>query len=176
MKQIGLLVIIFSVIISGAGLWQAHAQSEPMTEAHIARIRTNCVDAQTTLNQLHTSDALLRVNRGRIYESLATKLIVPFNSRIAANQLDGRSLVDIYATYEKHLAEFRSNYQSYEESMSDALKINCVNQPVSFYDKVNETHTKRQKVHASTVALHKTINNYKDAFEAFAKKFEEGTL
>jgi hypothetical protein len=172
-KRIFLLAVVFSVLISSASLWQAHAQSESMTEAHIARIRANCVDAQATLSQLHTSDALLRVNRGRIYESLATKLMVPFNSRITANQLDSRSLVDIYTTYEKQLTEFRSHYQSYEQSMSDTLRINCENQPVSFYDKVNATADLRQKVHVSVIALHEAISDYKAAFETFAQKFEE---
>lgn len=146
-----------------------------MTEAHIERIRTNCIDAQSTLSQLHTSDALLRVNRGRIYESIATKLMVPLNSRIASNQLDNKGLVDIYTTYEKRLVEFRSNYQSYEQSMSETLRINCINQPVSFYDKVNATSTLRKKVHASVVALHQAVNEYKAAFEMFAEGFEENS-
>jgi len=172
-KRIIILAAIFSVVLSGASLWQVMAQSTTMTEAHIERIKANCIDAQASLTQLHTSDALLRVNRGRIYESIATKLMVPFNSRVTSNQLDGKSLIDIYTTYEKHLAEFRSNYQSYEQSMSETLRINCQNQPVSFYDKVNATSELRKRVHTSVVALHKAINNYKVAFDAFAKKFEE---
>lgn len=173
MKRIIILAAIFSVVLSGASLWQVMAQSTTMTEAHIERIKANCIDAQVSLTQLHTSDALLRVNRGRMYESIATKLIVPFNSRVTSNQLDGKSLIDIYTTYEKHLAEFRSNYQSYEQSMSETLRINCQNQPVSFYDKVNATSELRKKVHTSVGALHKAINDYKVAFDAFAKKFEE---
>lgn len=174
MKRIITLAAILSVVLSGVGLWHAYAQSgAPMTEAHIERIRANCVTAQSTLSRLHTSDALLRVNRGRIYESIATKLMVPFNSRIASNQLDNSSLVDIYTTYEKRLAEFRSNYQSYEQSMSETLRINCENQPVSFYDKVNATSELRKKVHTSVVALHKAINEYGAAFEAAAAKFKE---
>jgi len=149
------------------------AQTTTMTEAHIERIKANCIDAQASLTQLHTSDALLRVNRGRMYETIATKLMVPFNSRVTSNQLDGKSLIDIYTTYEKHLAEFRSNYQSYEQSMSETLRINCQNQPVSFYDKVNATSELRKRVHTSVAALHKAINDYKVAFDAFAKKFEE---
>jgi len=172
-KRIIILAAIFSVVLSGASLWQVMAQTTTMTEAHIERIKANCIDAQASLTQLHTSDALLRVNRGRMYETIATKLMVPFNSRVTSNQLDGKSLIDIYTTYEKHLAEFRSNYQSYEQSMSETLRINCQNQPVSFYDKVNATSELRKRVHASVVALHKAINDYKVAFDAFAKKFEE---
>lgn len=173
MKRIIILAAIFSVVLSAASLWQVMAQTTTMTEAHIERIKANCIDAQASLTQLHTSDALLRVNRGRMYETIATKLMVPFNSRVTSDQLDGKSLIEIYTTYEKHLAEFRSNYQSYEQSMSETLRINCQNQPVSFYDKVNATSELRKRVHTSVVALHKAINDYKVAFDAFAKKFEE---
>lgn len=173
MKRFSVLVIIFSVVLSSVGLWQVMAQNAPMTEAHIERIRTHCVDAQSTLTQLHSSDALLRVNRGRLYESIATKLMIPFNSRLTSNQLDGKSLIDAYGTYEGRLAEFRTNYQSYEQAMSEALRINCTNQPVSFYDKIGETRAKRQKVHENVAALHNSINSYRAAFDVFEAKFEE---
>src|SRR5687768_4010153 len=132
MKRYLFVMIIFAATIGsilGANAI-VKAQAQPMTEAHIARIRANCVEAQSTLTQLHATDALLRVNRGQLYESISTKLMAPFNSRVALNQLDGAKLVSITAMYEQQLAEFRINYQQYEEAMSSLLKLNCVNQPV----------------------------------------------
>lgn len=152
----------------------AHAYSAPpMTEAHITRIRNNCVEAQSALSQLHASDALLRVNRGQLYESISEKLMAPFNSRVALNRLDGAGLVNVATDYERQLEDFRTKYQEYEEAMSKTLRINCMNEPVSFYDSVTDTRIKRQKVHASTVKLHELIANYKDEFETFARNFEE---
>ncbi len=145
----------------------------PMTEEHIKRIRSNCIEAQTTLNQLHASDALLRVNRGQLYESIATKLMTPLNTRISLNKLDNTDLAAISSQYDRQLGEFRLNYQQYEEAMSKTLKINCMNQPVAFYDSVADTRTKRNLTHESTVQLHKTIRDYKTKFEEFAKKFVE---
>lgn len=139
-----------------------------MTEAHIERIRDNCVDAQSVLTQLHASDALLRVNRGQLYESISTKLMAPFNSRVALNKYDGSKLIEQSATYERQLDDFRSSYKSYDEAMTKALKINCVNEPVAFYDSVADARTKRQAVHQSTLALQETLQNYKDQFETFA--------
>ncbi len=154
----------------------ARAQdSAPMTEEHIKRIRSNCIESQTTLNQLHASDALLRVNRGQLYESVATKLMTPLNTRISLNKLDNTDLAAASSQYDRQLGEFRLNYQQYEEAMSKTLKINCTNQPVAFYDSVGDTRTKRNLTHESTVQLHKTINDYKVKFEDFATKFEEGT-
>lgn len=147
----------------------------PMTEAHIERIRSNCVEAQSTLTQLHTSDAGLRVNRGQVYESISTKLMAPMNSRITLNKLDGATLVTITATYENQLTDFRAKYQQYEESMSRILKLDCQKQPVAFYDGVGETRDLRKLVHDSSVALQKTILDYKAEFEVFAKKVQEDT-
>lgn len=153
--------------------WQQNvsAQSDvPMTEAHIARIRSNCVEAQSQLQQLNVSDALLRVNRGQLYESISTKLMAPFNSRIALAKLDGADLVSSTVEYEKMLNTFRSDYQLYAESLSQTLVIKCKDQPVSFYDSVRSSRDKRSKVAADVVALQALINKYKNNFEAFAIK------
>lgn len=165
------------MLVSVIGLVSTvHAQeAAPMTEAHITRIRANCIEVQSTLTQLHASDALLRVNRGRLYESISTKLMAPLNSRITLNKLDGSALVTITATYENQLSDFRVKYQQYEESMSEILKLNCQKQPVAFYDGVGETREKRRLVHDSAALLQKTIQAYKEAFEVFAKKVEERT-
>lgn len=163
-------------MLAGAFVTQqlAHAvASAPMTEAHITRIRNNCVEAQASLSQLHASDALLRVNRGQLYESISEKLMAPFNSRVALNRLDGAQLVSTATDYERELADFRTKYQQYEEAMSDTLRINCKNEPVAFYDSVTDARDKRQKVHESTMVLHETIGDYKDQFEAFAKNYQE---
>jgi hypothetical protein len=175
-KRYLVFVSVIGMALVGVVFLQAVVKAEepaPMTEAHIERIRSNCIEAQSSLNQLHASDALLRVNRGQLYESISTKLMAPFNSRVALNHLDSAGLPAIASQYEQQLATFRLSYQQYEEAMSRTLKINCTNQPVAFYDSLGDTRTKREAVHASTVELHKTIQNYKAEFEAFAKKFLE---
>lgn len=175
-RLLALVAIIGVALLSALTLHAVVSAQEtaPMTEEHIERIRRNCVKAQTSLNQLHASDALLRVNRGQLYESISTKLMVPFNSRIALNRLDSRGLPAIASQYEKQLAAFRLNYQQYEETMSATLKLDCTKQPVAFYDSVNDTRTKRYLVHTSTTELHQTIEAYKAEFEVFASKFQEG--
>lgn len=145
-----------------------NAQETRMTEAHIERIKANCVEAQTQLSRIHTNDALLRVNRGQLYERLLTKIMSPFNSRIALNNLNGSSLVQISASYEQQLMTFRTDYQQYEEAMAATLKINCVNQPVAFYDSVTDVRTKRSKVHDSTLQLQQSIEDYRSEFESFS--------
>lgn len=176
MKRIAIFTLATATCLAGAVALQALVRAEdapPMTEAHIERIRNNCVEAQSILSQLHASDALLRVNRGQLYESLSVKLMAPFNSRVALNRMDGTELVATATDYEKQLVDFREKYQEYEEAMSKTLRMNCKNEPVSFYDSVADTREKRQAVHESTLTLHKTIKKYKTDLKAFAKDFGE---
>lgn len=161
--MIGLVAAFFSM--------HTAAQTAPMTEAHIERIKTSCVEAQSTLTQLHASDALLRVNRGQVYESISTKLMAPFNNRVSLGKFDNTALAAHQTAYDQQLGEFRTNYRLYEEAMTKTLRINCANQPVAFYDSVADTRQKRQRVYESTQALQKSIQEYRGAFEVFKQKF-----
>ena len=162
-------VIILGVILLGAvtSLNIASAQDTPMTDAQINQIKTSCLSAKGTMTQLHANDALLRVNRGQMYESMATKLMTRFNDRVDSNHLNSKYLVSVTQDYNTALTTFRSDYQAYEESLSSALKIDCTKEPVSFYDAVADARTKRAQVHGDVLKLHQYIDQYKTAFDEF---------
>lgn len=163
-----------SVLLGGVAT-VAHAQEAPapMTEAHIQRIKASCVQARANLYQLHASDGLLRVNRGELFQSLTNKMMVPFNSRVALNQLDSGKLVSITSQYGKELSQFVSTYRAYEEAMTDVLELDCTKQPVAFYDGVADARKKRQQVYTHAEALRKLAREYRDAFDVFARDFKE---
>lgn len=173
MMQKPLRLIIFglltSALISGVYIVSVSAENSTSTDAQIARIRANCVTVKSTLNQLHASDALLRVNRGQLYESMATKLMSRFNSRVDNNNLDSTNLTAITNDYTVALNTFRADYQNYEEQLSTALGIDCNKEPISFYDSVASSRLKRTQVHTDVVILNQHIADYSAAFDAFAK-------
>lgn len=173
MKRFTLLGLLAGVsLLAFLSVDQISRAAEPlMSEAHIERIRSNCTEAHATLVQLHASDALLRVNRGQIYESISTKLMATFNSRVSLNRLDATQLVTSSNIYERELAAFRSDYQLYEQQMSDILKIDCTKQPVAFYDAIAEAREKRMKVREHIVALSKQIADYRVAFDELEKQY-----
>jgi hypothetical protein len=179
MKRFLILSIVMTVGLVGFAISRStfvHADDTTlMTQAHIDRIRSSCVGAQSTLYQLHASDALLRVNRGQLYESISTKLMEPFDGWLTLNSYNAADLVSVAATYDRELTDFRTDYQVYEEAMSKTLQINCTNQPVEFYDSVTDTRNKRTIVHESALALHQTISDYQATFEAFASKNFSGS-
>lgn len=173
-RTLGLLIVTIASLLAVAS-WQAmaSAQQQPLSDAHIEVIKAHCVDVTASLNQLHASDALLRVNRGQVYESISTKLMIPLNSRLVLNRLDSGALVAKTAEYDRQLTSFRLAYQQYEKAMSRALTINCKQRPSDFYWAVNEARAKRQSTHESVKELQATITQYGDEFTSFSKTFEE---
>jgi hypothetical protein len=147
------------------------AQTPLMTDEQVDRIRTSCVSAKNILNQLHTSDTLLRVNRGQIYEYMSTKLMDRFNGRVTSNRYKADDLSSITNTYASALTAFRLSYQSYEEQVSKALSINCSKEPVSFYDAVATARIKRTQVHTDVLKLHQHIDEYRTAVDTFETDF-----
>lgn len=175
MNRVLVVVAACGVLLVTAFASSAVSAQEALSEAHVERIRQNCVAAQTTLGQLHASDGLLRVNRGPLYENISTKLMAPLNSRIAYDRLGGLELAATSLEYDRQLDVFRASYKQYEESMTRMLRVNCTNQPREFYEGVRTTRELREKLHADTAALTELLKRYKAEFEVFAQEFEDRT-
>lgn len=172
MNRFFLTLGLIGVFLATALAAQSVNAQTSLPESQVENIRQNCVTAQTTLSQLHVSDALLRVNRGTLYENISTKLMAQLNSRIALNRLEGIRMSSITLEYDRQREIFRTSYIRYEESMSNTLKINCAEKPVEFYESVELTRQQRNALHESTLAITALLSDYKTAFEDFAKGFE----
>lgn len=150
----------------------AHAQSSSLTADQIEHIRSNCTSIKSTLNQLHASDALLRVNRGQVYESMASKLMDPFNSRLSNNRLDAKATSAVTDSYRSALDSFRNDYKAYEEKLSSAIRVDCINEPESFYNTIEQARVNRAKVHDDVLKLHRYIDDYRSAVSDFLLNYE----
>ena len=166
------IAVAAMTVLLGLTAQSVHAQSTSLTQDQIERIRTNCTSTKSTLNQLHASDALLRVNRGQVYESMASRLMDPFNSRLGNNRLDAKATSVVTSGYRGALDTFRSNYKSYEEKLSSAIRIDCTEQPESFYRTIEEARTLRSKVHDDVIKLHRYIDDYRTAVGDFLLNYE----
>src|SRR5450759_2263364 len=114
-KKVVLTGFIITVLVCGLSFIKiASAQNDEPTDAQIQLVQNNCLALKSTLNQLHASDALLRVNMGQLYESMAIKLMNGFNGRIENNNLDNSSLVSETKNYNLVLDNFRDDYRAYE--------------------------------------------------------------
>ena len=173
-KRMLFVFIILATVIVLPQFSYALSSSTVLDDNQIEQIRNNCINTQATLARVHTSDALLRVNLGRQYDTLSTRLMAPFNSRAALNKLDVTPLVSTTTKFETSLDKFRTSYKNYEETVSSALQTDCKSHPVAFHDTVAEAQEKRKIVADSVTELNRLVAEYKTNFEQFAKEILNG--
>lgn len=142
----------------GGGI--VHAAEEPLTDEQKSHIRSECAQIKGSLNQLHASDALLRVNRGQVYEAMSSKLMTPFNARLGSAGFDNKAMETHTTQYASALADFRADYIQYEQKIAVALKSNCQQEPQQFYTTILEARELRKKVHADVQRLHRVLSDY----------------
>jgi len=152
-----------------------NSYAEELSDEQKTRIQANCLSIKGSLNQLHASDALLRVNRGQVYESVGTKLMNSFNSRLANNGLDNKGLVVVGGEYQTVLATFRTDYQLYERQLSAAIRIDCEKTPSEFHTALEDARAKRAAVYDDVQRLNETIDDYRTAVGDFMLNFQRVT-
>jgi hypothetical protein len=166
----GVTLLLFGMLFLHTVNVKAEEQA-PLSESHKQRIIASCTSAMSSLRQLHRSDASLRVNRGQLYEHVGTKLMARLNGRIALNKLDGGTLVNFSAEYDRALISFRTSYRLYEEQLSSALRIDCEKQPEGFYYAVIDARKKRTDVYQGVNELNRLIRDYYQEFERFSSTY-----
>ncbi len=155
---------------------RVHADSHtPLSGSHKQQIISNCTSVKSSLNQLHRSDASLRVNRGQMYEVVGTKLMARLNGRLVANRLDASTLVSTAARYDTALLNFRDTYKRYEEQLSTLLRVDCTKQPETFYRALLDVRAKRTEVHKSVTNLNSIMSDYHQDFIDFSNEYETAT-
>lgn len=148
------------------------ARADDLTPEQVDRVKTNCVSIKNSLTQLHASDALLRVNRGQMYESIATKLMDTFNARLSSNSLDNKAMTTVTTSYRSALDTFRADYIAYEQKLSDTIRIDCTSQPNTFHSSLLEARQLRETVHADVEKLHHSIDDYRSSVNSFLLNYE----
>ena len=171
-KQIIISGLFIAAICASCIFSVARAENGDISDRQIQLIKDNCLSVKNTLTQLHSSDALLRVNMGQSYESISTKLMVRFNNRLANNNITNVNLVNVTNSFAMVLDTFRFDYISYEEQLTIAINIDCQKQPVTFYDAVAAARTKRQLIHADIQRLNQQLDQYKSEFVTFQNDYK----
>jgi hypothetical protein len=133
-----------------------------LSDAQLDAIRTNCVNAQISLQHVQESDKLTRINRGYRYESML-KLMTSFNSRVAENKVDAPDLISIASEYQRTWDSFRTEYSNYDDSMTALTQIDCKSEPTTFSDQLAVLRIKRTG-----------LNNRVKEFDSLLDKYQAG--
>lgn len=158
-------------IVAGSSFMVAAIEDVPPLDILPEQISGSCLTTKNSLNQLHSSDALLRVNRGQIYESMHAKLMDKFNLRLVNNNISNEQFKVIAQDYSNALNAFRLNYITYEEQFAKTLNIDCNKQPKQYYKAVIKTRDLRVGVHNDVVKLNELIDQYLLAIDQLADTY-----
>ena len=150
---------------------RAEDAPEQLTDEQRSHIVSECTQIKGSLSQLHATDALLRVNRGQVYESISTKLMLPFNARLNASGLDNKAMTTLAMQYQTALDQFRTDYISYEKKVAETLRIDCAQQPDQFYQSILEARGLRSTVHDDIGTLHHALDDYGTSVNDFLLNF-----
>ncbi|RWZ79595.1 MAG: hypothetical protein EOT04_00920 [Candidatus Chaera renei] len=163
-----------ALLVFGPLLAQSAGSTASLTEQKIATIRQNCVDAQSNLQRIQRSDVVARTNRGRSYEE-TLRLMAAFNGRLAYNKINEPRLNEIATELQKSFTTFYGNYTDYENTLEQVIKINCSEQPVSFYQQLVQARDKRKQLKNDVDAMQRLIDEYAARVATLKAKLQEPT-
>lgn len=166
MKRICILLVLAISVMISPQVRAEGPQVVVISSAQLALIRANCTSVRSSLQRLHANDALARVNLGREYETISSKLMAPMNSRIALNKLDGVAAAKTTVELDRELATFRSSYQRYEESITKTLEIDCQERPVDFYQAIESARMYRAEVRQTVTKMSDLTKKYRAQIDA----------
>lgn len=161
---------MLSLIIPSAPAYADPAADLMLNDAQIAQIKTNCHAAQSTLDRIHSFDAVIRFNLVQEYKAMSDRLMAPMNSRVALNKLDGVEMAKTTVDFDKQRELLSSQYIQYEETVAKAKQIDCVNQPVAFYDTVIQARAYRATLRSTVDHLNALAQQYNTQFDALSAK------
>lgn len=161
-KRFTLLLSIFVMAASVASPVFADAADTNLTPKHIATIRQNCIEAQSTLQRIQRNDVVVRTNRGRSYDGML-KLMDALNARIKSNSVIAPKLEDIRASLQQKFKQFYSDFTKYDSSITDTIHIGCGSQPEVFYATLTQTRGLRVQLANDIKDMDMEISNYKTA-------------
>lgn len=170
------LLVLFVFAVLGSLFLVSSQRTEAattITPEVVARVKARCVENQAALNRLHQTDAFLRNDRGNLYREISDKLMVPFNRRVASNQLDGGNLLMIAAEYNNQYNKFYATYIDYDNALSKVLDIDCSREPVAFYNALLSARGKREELSKINTAIKDLVLQYGKSFGEFKAAYEK---
>ena len=157
MKQI----ICASLAIISLGLLGVNfAGAIELNDDQKATVSQTCVNAQSNLQRVNSSDTTTRINRGRNYDQIL-KLFYLMNTRAASNNIAEPKLAETTNRFEAELANFRENYNLYNAQLKSTVDFGCSSAPQEFYNQLDRTREKRIVLNENVTRLNSLIEEYK---------------
>lgn len=159
------LAAVFVAVLSVPAVSFAQA-NVTLSDDKLQTIRTRCSNSQFALQQIEKRDAVSRINRGRAYDQMLRQ-ISAFNSRFAYNKINMPSLVQTTSDLQKAVDEFRNSYDTYDNDLASALKVDCKQNPAEYYGYIVQARTDRAKIGEKVKSINDLTTKYREAIAGY---------
>ena len=156
---------VFVAVFAMQGVVSAQA-SLSLSDDKLEAIRTRCSNSQFALQQIEKRDAVSRINRGRAYDQMLRQ-ISAFNSRFAYNKINMPDLVQITSDLQNAVNDFRSSYDTYDNDITSALKIDCKQEPSQYYGYIVQARNDRAAIGEKVKAITEFTAKYRNAISSY---------
>lgn len=168
-RSLAFCLVALSFMVS---MRPVHAQEISNQHTPVDRLQARCDTVQATIRRLHTTDGLLRVNIGQVYNDISAQLMARLNSRLALNRVDSTQLVEITSDFESARLRFSSTYNEYETAVSALLKTDCKARATEYYAQLLIARDARHKLSTSIQELNDLVSEYRVAVEQLKEELK----
>ncbi|MGD8373245.1 MAG: hypothetical protein PVI21_00075 [Candidatus Woesebacteria bacterium] len=139
----------------------------------LEEVKSNCIATQNVLSKLQKRDAVSRINRGRAYDLLARQIIA-FDDRLSYNKIDLPKVQQLGSDYQKGVDSFRELYYTYDNLLTDAIKMDCKATPQEFYNIIQSARTARSSIGVQIAKLEDVTTAYRAEIVKYQNTLQNG--
>ena len=164
-KSFGLKFAFAATILAAASVIFTHGLSAQVSAAELSEDQTSaisqsCQTIKQNLKTLQKTDSRTRSYLGSIYQTFLSNYITPLNLSLIKHNRPSTDITGLYSDFLSVRTEFANKFTSYSQSFEELLNIDCKNDPINFYDKLEEVRKKRSSLNSSVKSLRTLLGNF----------------
>ena len=134
-----------------------------LDENRVGAISQNCSIIKERLRRIESVGAKSRVYLGTQYESIYSGLMSNLSLRLMRNGIANQDIADQQATFQSERERFRKDFIGYSQELQSLINIDCKNEPIKFYRKLETTRKKRADIMKSIERMDEIIAKHRQS-------------
>ena len=159
-KRINYSLVLVAMIVVFSS---TTATAIELDENRIGAISQNCSIIKERLRRIESVGAKSRVYLGTQYESIYSGLMSNLSLRLMRNGIANQDIADQQATFQSERERFRKDFIGYSQELQSLINIDCKNEPIKFYRKLETTRKKRADIMKSIERMDEIIAKHRQS-------------
>lgn len=175
MQKKKIILPLLSLILMFSFLTVTHtfANDSILSNDQAENLKANCSSIKNSLKQIQNSDRNTRISIGYTYQTILADFITPLNVRLIKNNSSDPNLSQIQNQFVTLREDFNHKYIEYSQELESLLNIDCSNEPVAFYHRLESTRNKRSEIITLAEDINKAIDQHQSSVNSLKDSLKE---